>query len=252
MKNVLMLLSLFAFASCGFETVDNGNRGLLISYGKVDDKILEEGFQTYNPFTTDLLEISVKSSQYAGTLIAGSRDTQDVTIKYAFNLNPKATSLVSLYRQYGANFYDQVVPNRLMAGIKAHIGAFEATEVMAKRGLIAKEIEKDLAESLDKLGFNFYGFQLVDIDYDPSFKQAIQEKVIAVQNGIKAQNETVQIQEQANQKIITAKADAEAMKIKSAALSANAGLVQYEAVQKWNGILPVTMMGQSVPFINLK
>lgn len=45
-------------------------------------------------------------------------------------------------------------------------------------------------------------------------------------------------------------AEAESMKIRSAALSQNANLVQYEAVMHWDGKLPVYMTG-SVPFINI-
>jgi hypothetical protein len=41
------------------------------------------------------------------------------------------------------------------------------------------------------------------------------------------------------------------MTIRSQALAQNRGLVEYEAVQKWNGILPVYMMGDAVPFLNL-
>jgi len=252
MKNIFMLMGLFMLASCGFETVDNGNRGLLVSYGKVDEKVLTEGFHTYNPVTTDLVEINVKSQQYTGTLIAGSKDTQNITIKYSFNLNPKTGSLVALYREFGPNFYEATVPNRVVSRVKNHIGKYEATEAMAKRGAIATEIEKDLSEALGKLGFEFFGLELVDIDYEPEFAKAIQDKVIAVQRGIEAQNNTTRIKEEKDQAILVAEGEARAMQIKSAALSANANLVQYEAVQKWNGVLPVTMMGQSVPFINLK
>jgi regulator of protease activity HflC (stomatin/prohibitin superfamily) len=244
-------MSLALLVSCGFETVDNGHRGLLVSYGKVDEKVLKEGFHTYNPFTTDLIEVNVQSLQYEGTLIAGSRDTQNVTIKYSFNLNPKTGNLVSLYREFGENFYDQVVPNRVASRIKNHIGKYEATEVMAKRGRIATEIEADLKDTLDKLGFNFFGLELVDIDYEKEFSRAIRDKVIATQNALKAENDTQKIREESKQKVITAQADAEAMRIKSQALSSNANLIQYEAVQKWNGELPTYMMGNTVPFINL-
>lgn len=42
------------------------------------------------------------------------------------------------------------------------------------------------------------------------------------------------------------------MSIRANALTQNKALVEYEAVQKWNGILPQYMMGNSVPFVNLK
>ncbi len=41
-------------------------------------------------------------------------------------------------------------------------------------------------------------------------------------------------------RVIAAKADAEAMRIKTEALTGNAKLVEYEAVQKWNGEQPET------------
>jgi regulator of protease activity HflC (stomatin/prohibitin superfamily) len=76
--------------------------------------------------------------------------------------------------------------------------------------------------------------------------------VIAVEQAKEAQNKTVRVKEEATQKIIEAKAEAESMSIRTKALSANKGLIQYEAVQKWDGRLPQYMMGDSVPFINLK
>ena len=60
-----------------------------------------------------------------------------------------------------------------------------------------------------------------------------------------------EIEEEAKQKVISAKAEAESMRIRSQALSQNRNLVEYEAVQKWDGNLPQYMMGNSVPFLNL-
>ena len=42
------------------------------------------------------------------------------------------------------------------------------------------------------------------------------------------------------------------MSIRAHALTQNKALVQYEAVQKWDGKMPTYMMGDSVPFINIK
>ena len=41
------------------------------------------------------------------------------------------------------------------------------------------------------------------------------------------------------------------MAIRAQALSQNKSLVQYEAVQKWDGKMPQYMLGNSVPFINV-
>ena len=68
---------------------------------------------------------------------------------------------------------------------------------------------------------------------------------------LKAKNKTVQVQEEARQKVIAAEAEARSMAIRAQALSQNKSLVQYEAVQKWDGKMPQYMLGNSVPFINV-
>jgi len=80
----------------------------------------------------------------------------------------------------------------------------------------------------------------------------VEQKVIAQQKAIEEQNRTKQIEEQARQKVLSAEAEAKSMQIRAQALEQNAKLVQWEAVQKWNGVLPQYMLGGSaVPFINL-
>ena len=60
------------------------------------------------------------------------------------------------------------------------------------------------------------------------------------------------MQEEARQKIIASEAEAKSMAIRAQALTQNKNLVEYEAVQKWDGKLPQYMMGNSVPFVHLK
>ena len=97
----------------------------------------------------------------------------------------------------------------------------------------------------------FSTFSLTNIDYSDAFEKSIEEKQIATQNAIKAKNNTVKIMEEAKQQVISAKAEAEAMRIKSNALKTNKSLIEYEAVQKWDGKLPQYTGGGAMPFINL-
>ncbi len=108
-----------------------------------------------------------------------------------------------------------------------------------------------MQDRLDKRFFQNITFQFINIDYSDKFEGAIEDKVIAEQKAQEAVNNTKRIREEADQKVISAKAEAEAMEIKSQALAKNKGLTEYEAVQKWDGKLPQYMLGNSVPMINL-
>ena len=92
---------------------------------------------------------------------------------------------------------------------------------------------------------------MTEINYSDVFERAIESKVTAEQEALKAKNKTVQVQEEAKQKVIAAEAEAKSMAIRAKALSQNKSLVQYEAVQKWDGKMPQYMLGNSVPFINV-
>ena|SRR3990167_5904968 len=93
----------------------------------------------------------------------------------------------------------------------------------------------------------------LSLDFNDAYESAVESKVVAIQRAAEAKNKTIQIEEEAKQKIKTAEADAQAMRIKTAALSQSKSLVQYEAVQKWNGQLPKMMLGgQSIPMIDLR
>ena len=93
---------------------------------------------------------------------------------------------------------------------------------------------------------------LSDIEYSKVFETAIEAKQVAEQKALEAKNRTVQIEEEAKQKLLTAEAEAKSMEIRAKALEQNRSLVEYEAVQKWDGRLPVNMYGNApVPFISI-
>ena len=108
-----------------------------------------------------------------------------------------------------------------------------------------------LQNSLSDNYINVTDFQMTEINYSDVFERAIESKVTAEQEALKAKNKTVQVQEEAKQKVIAAEAEARSMAIRAQALSQNKSLVQYEAVQKWDGKMPQYMLGNSVPFINV-
>ena len=67
-------------------------------------------------------------------------------------------------------------------------------------------------------------------------------------------NKTQEIEEEARQKVIAVEAEAKSMQIRGDALKSNPGLVSLEAIQKWDGKAPQTLVigdaGQ--PMLNLQ
>ena len=95
-------------------------------------------------------------------------------------------------------------------------------------------------------------FSIISFDFADSYEEAVEQKQVAQQNALKAENDLKRIQIEAEQRVAQAKAEAEAIKIQTEALRENQNLIKLEAVKKWNGVLPQYMLGNSVPLIDLK
>jgi regulator of protease activity HflC (stomatin/prohibitin superfamily) len=248
------------FAS--METVENGHRGMKVSFGKVDSELLTPGLAFVNPFTTKVVQMNIQTNKWEGESQAYTRDVQQAKILFTLNYNLEPSKVIDTYQSVGTDWAGKLVGQVVHESIKREFGQHEAVDVIAQRDKASRAIEAEVKEKLALRSVNVTGFQLTNIDYTPEFEHAVEQKVIAQQKAIEEQNRTVQIREQAAQKVETAKgnaeatvlnakAEAESIRIRANALEANAKLVEWEAVQKWNGQMPTYMMGGAMPFIQI-
>jgi prohibitin 2 len=248
------------FAS--METVENGHRGMKVSFGKVDSELLTPGLVFVNPFTTKVVLMNIQTNKWEGESQAYTRDVQQAKILFTLNYNLEPSRVIETYQSVGTDWAGKLVGQVVHESIKREFGQHEAVDVIAQRDKASRAIEAEVKEKLALRSVNVTGFQLTNIDYTPEFEHAVEQKVIAQQKAIEEQNRTVQIREQAAQKVETAKgnaeatvlnakAEAESIRIRANALEANAKLVEWEAVQKWNGQMPTYMMGGAMPFIQI-
>lgn len=235
----------------GMSIVKTGNRGIRVTFGHVDPQPLTEGLYFINPFTTHLAQMNIQTLKWDTATEAYTKDVQKSTIHYTINYSLDPSYAAEMYRTVGEDWPNVLLPQVLNEEIKRQIGQVEAVGLVAQRDAVAREIERLVTVNLAAKHILVSGFRLTNLDYTKEFEDAVEAKVVAQQKAIEEQNRTVQIQQQANQVVITAKANAESMTIRANALSQNPKLVEWEAVQKWNGILPTYMLGGATPFINV-
>ena len=256
--SVFMLCT--ALTGCGVQVVDAGNRGVKKTLGKVQEEALTEGMYFYNPFTSDIDIMTIQTLKSNARTIAYTKDVQQATIDYTltFNLNPSAVT--SVYVGVGKIWSDKLLLDLVPDTLKNVIGRWDAVELVGKRGEVSPQVlaglqarvsAKSREAGLPADAVRITSFAMNNISYQPAFEKAVEDKVTAVQRAEEEKNKTVQVQEQADQRVITAEAVAKSMTIRAQALAQNNALVEWEAVQKWNGVLPVYMLGDSTPFINI-
>ena len=232
--------------------ISPGYRGVLVTLGKVDQQSHINGIGFKVPFVSKMYKMDVRTQKMSQKTATYTSDIQTAEIEYTFTYDLTPDNVHVLYETVGKDYESKKVVPVLNDVLKDVIGKWQAQELVSNRDKARVEALAGLQDKLDSRFFQNITLQFINIDYSDNFEGAIEDKVIAEQKAQEAVNNTNRIKEEANQKVITAKAEAEAMEIKAQALAKNKGLVEYEAVQKWNGQLPQYMMGDAVPFINFK
>lgn len=251
-KIILILSSLMLLSGCGVEVIGTGNRGILVKNGKVTGDPVTEGIYFHTPLISKYVEMNVREQKYAFQTQGYSKDAQLVGIEYAVNFKPDALQIHRIYEEVGFYWQEVLVKQILEGNIKEVTGRYTAIELIEKRQELIEKISEVLLSEFLKKRIHLISFEITNMDFDNEFERAVKNKVIAVEEAKEAQNRTVKVREEADQRIIAAKAEAESMRIRSNALSQNKSLVEYEAVQKWDGKMPQYMMGNSIPFVNLQ
>ena len=236
----------------GIYSVDPGYRGVKVTLNKVEDVSLTNGIGFKWPFISDVVEMNVQTQEMTQKTSSYTEDVQSADMDYTFlyELNPENVHV--LYEEVGVNYHAKKIIPVLNGVLKDVVGKWKAQDLVSNRDKARGEVVALLQERIDSEFFQNISFEFNDIDYSDKFEQSIEDKVIADQRAQEAVNNTKRIEEEAKQKLISAKADAEAMGIKSEALSKNKGLVEYEWVQKWNGQMPQIVLGDgATPLISL-
>jgi prohibitin 2 len=248
----LVALIVLSFAGCGIKVVDTGQRGIKTTFGKVVSESLPEGIYFFNPITSAVVEMDTRVQRKDGETDTYTRDVQQSVIKYTLNYRLQQNAAHLMYRDVGRDWDDKLVPQVVLGTLKEIVGKWDAVDLISNRDKAAGAAFEQIRTNLAKYNVEVSRFEITDIAYTHEFENSVEQKVIAQQKAIEEQNRTKQIEEQARQKVLSAEAEAKSMQIRAEALEQNAKLVEWEAVQKWNGVLPQYMLGSgTTPFINL-
>ncbi len=251
---VVMFGALSMIAGCGVEQVDTGYRGVKTVWGEVDMKAgsLPEDIYTYNPISSNIIEMDTRILRWELKVNTYTKDVQqgNFTLVVNYHLDPAKAHI--MYKEVGINWASIVLPQAIEGEFKKVIGQYDAVDLISNRGKATVEAQTAIAESLKGKYVIFDRLEIVNIQYLKDFEKAVEDKVVATQKAVEELNRTKQVQEKAKQVLITAEANAKSMQIKAQALMANAKLVEYEAIQKWDGKLPQYMFSNSTPFIDLR
>jgi prohibitin 2 len=251
LKITALMLLVITLSGCGVHTVETGHRGIKVSFGQVEGEPLTEGLYFTDPFTTTIEQMDIRTLRWDGKAATHTKDVQSATITFSLNYALRPEMVGTTYKTVGENWANTLVEPVVLQDLKDEIAKWDAVDLVASRQIASDHIQAAVMSDLGKKGVTVSGFFLTDVEFSGGFTASIERKVIAAQDALAAQNKTEQVKQEQAQELLRAQTAAQSMKIRADALSQNPKLVEWEAVQKWNGVLPQYSMGGTLPFIQM-
>lgn len=244
---VLLLAALLA----PFTIVPAGTRGVMTTLGKPSEDVYGEGIHFRIPVIQRMHLMDVRIATREGEGDAASKDLQQVRVKVAVNYHLDPASAAKAFREVGQTTEDVVArildPARPEA-FKAVTAQFTAEELVTKRTQVREQIAQLLREKMTRHGLVLDEFAIVNFAFSPSFTAAIEAKVNAEQANLKAERDLMRIRVEAEQKVASAKAEAESLRLQRQEVTQD--VLALRTIEKWDGHLP-QVAGGAIPLIDV-
>lgn len=233
-----------------------GERGIVLNFGAVQDKVLNEGMHFRIPVMQQIIIMDVKIHKAMTDAASASSDLQDVALSVALNYHIIPDRANVVYQTIGVEFKERIIDPAIQEVMKAVTARYTAEELITKRPAVSAEMQESLNQRLLASNIAVDAFSIVSFNFSKIFTDAIEAKQTAEQNALKAKRDLDRIKVEAEQTITAATAEAEALRLQKMNISPD--LIELrkieanlKAIDKWNGVLPSVTGSGAVPFIGV-
>jgi len=254
---VLPLLILEGLVWSSFVIVPAAGRGVVFNklHG-IKPTALGEGFNFILPWVEEVVIYDTRLQKVEFDATAASKDLQSVSTKVALNFRPHATKVADIHRNVGIDYAEKIIHPAVQEAVKATTARYTAEELITRREEVKKQIHELLKSQMAPADLDLTETYITDFQFSQDFAHAVEAKQIAEQEAFKAKRDLDRIKIEAEQKVATAQAEARALALQREAITSN--LIELRrieaqrfAIEKWDGHLPQTMMGNNpMPMID--
>ncbi|HEY9113905.1 MAG TPA: prohibitin family protein [Bacteroidales bacterium] len=236
--------------------VGAGERGVVLNFGAVQDLVLDEGMHFRIPVVQEVVMMDVKIQKVVTDAASASSDLQDVALSVALNYHIIPDKANVVYQTIGTDFKNRIIDPAIQEVMKAVSARYSAEELITKRPAVSMEMQESLRDRLLPSNIAVDAFSIVSFNFSQIFTDAIEAKQTAEQNALKAKRDLDRIKVEAEQTIVAAEAEAQALLLQKMNISPD--LIELrkieanlKAIEKWNGVLPEVTGAGAIPFIGV-
>lgn len=231
-----LLISLaigFFLLLMSFTIIGVGEVGVVTRLGNVNRE-LGSGIHMRIPWPFERIhKFDVKIQKDEAKVAAASSDLQDVNATIALNYSLERGSVDDVFKNIGTEYKERIIDPSVQESFKAVSAQYPISELISKRGEVKDKVRDALKERLGKNGILVTDVSIVNLEFSKEFTAAIEQKQVAEQK----------VQE-ANFALERVRKEAEAQRVQKETLTPE--ILQQQAINKWNGVMPTYLGGGSV------
>lgn len=242
----LSIIGLFAITTIfsSFTIVKSGEVGLRVRFGKIIDINLDEGINFKIPYIESIKKVNIKVQKAELETESSSKDLQTITTKLAVNYKVDSKKATYLYKTVGNDYENTILVPAIQESIKAVMSEYTAEQTITKRNEVSDKCLDEIQSKMEKYGIYIVEFNIIDLDFSQAYNQAIEEKQVAEQKVLTAQQQLEKAKIEAEKKIVEAEATKKANDLMKQSLTDE--LIAKQFIEKWNGELPQTYAGGDI------
>ncbi len=233
-----IILAALIIVTSTIGSVPAGYVGITVTMGSVSQTVRREGVYFKLPFIQNVRTMEARTQKVEWTnadspITAASKDLQDVYILAVVTYHISPEQAPRIFQTIGLDYADKKVIPLTLNAIKTHTGKYNVAEILNNREKITNDVNTDVAAQLLANDIILENVSLVNIDFRPEYKEAIEQKQIA-EKQVETQQYTLEKQAlEAQQQVKKAEADKQA-KILEAEAEKQAKILEGEGVEEFN------------------
>ena len=257
-------------------TVDQGERGVILRNGAITGTA-DPGLGFKLPIIDKVVDIDVRTrANLYENVMAYSRDQQTAGLNVSVNYRVPVDQVLNVYENYGSvdALRSRILDRKVFDEVKNVFGQFNAVTAIQERSRLVADVQMAIQNAV-RGPIIIESVQIENIDFSDAYENSIEQRMLAEvevqkiqQNAerekVQAEIKVIQAQADADARVaqataeaqaitLTGNAEAEAINARGKALRDNPSLIQLVSAERWNGVLPTTMVPDAtVPFVNVK
>lgn len=217
MKLMVGIIAGILFTSCAI--IRPGEVGVKQTFGKMNDRILDQGAHFYNPFVTKIIKTSIRIENLELSLNLPSKEGLNVGAEISILYRIQKERVPNLITEIGSE-YEDIIKSVFRSASADVCSKFLAKDMHSgKRDEIEHEILAKMADILEEKGIIIEAVLLKSIKLPDGLYKSIESKLSAEQDALRMQFILEQEKLEAERKKIEAEGERDAQIIRSEGLT---------------------------------